>query len=283
MMAIIKLRDRMLQDLELAGYAPGTIQIYLDCIRAFAAFHKRSPDQLGQDEVREWLHHQRQRKIGVQRLRQHLAALKFLYGKTLGRPHEVAFIKWPKIPQRLPTVLSEAQIRSLLLALRMPLYRVLFTTVYATGLRISEACSLQVGDIQTSRGVIHVREGKGRKERFVMLSPRLLAILRAYWRMERPVAPYLFVSPYTGKPIRTNAAHKAFKRAAVEVGLKDRITPHCLRHSFATHLLESGTQLRVIQLLLGHSSIRSTTRYAQVSPKLISRTRSPLDRLPPVV
>ena len=280
-MAIIKLRDRMLQDLELAGYAPGTIQIYLDCIRAFAKFHKRPPAELDQDAVREWLHHLRQRKIGVQRLRQHLAALKFLYGKTMGRPNEVAFIKWPKIPQRLPTVLSEGQVRSLLLALRMPLYRVLFTTVYATGLRIGEVCSLQIGDIETRRGVIHVRQGKGRKERLVMLSPRLLAILRAYWRSERPVAPYLFVSPYTGKPVRTEAARKAFKRAAAEVGLKGRITPHCLRHSFATHLLESGTQLRVIQILLGHSSIRSTTRYAQVSTKLISRTRSPLDLLPP--
>jgi site-specific recombinase XerD len=279
-----KLREQMMQDLELGGYAPGTVQAYLGCIRAFVRFHRRSPAQLGPDQVRAWLRHLKdERKLGVSRLRQHLAALKFLYNKTLGRPQVVSFICWPSAPQRLPTVLSAGQVQSLLLALQVPVYRVLFVTVYAAGLRISEACQLQTRDIQAERGVIQVRHAKRGKERLVMLSPRLLRILRAYWAAARPTPPYLFTSPKTGQPIRPQAARDALQQAAAQVGLTERITPHCLRHSFATHLLESDTQLRVIQMLLGHSSIRSTTRYARVSTKLLGQTRSPLDRLPRVV
>jgi site-specific recombinase XerD len=274
----------MVQDLELGGYAPRTAQEYLRCIRALARFHRRPPDRLGPDELRAWVAHlKHHRKVGPSRLRQHLAALKFLYGKTLGRPQVVSFICWPRSPLPLPTVLSPGQVESLLLAFQVPVYRVLFVTIYGTGLRISESCQLQTGDINAQRGVIDIRHAKRKKERLVMLSPRLLKVLRAYWAAERPTPPYLFTSPRNGQPLRPQAARDALAKAADEVGLTDRITPHALRHSFATHLLEAGEDLRVIQMLLGHSSIRSTSRYTHVSTQHIAKTRSPLDRLDHVI
>lgn len=211
-------------------------------------------------------------------LRQHFAALRFLYGKTLGRPAETAFLSWPQDVDKLPVVLSEEQVHSLLDALEKPRFRVFFTTMYSAGLRISETCRIQTGDIDAARGVIHVR-GKGGKERLVMLSPRLLVILRAYWKHARPPAPWLFTGR-TGRPIAAEVARKALARAAAAAKLDKKVTPHVLRHSFATHLLEAGTDLRVIQVLLGHGSIRSTTRYTRVSARVITKTKSPLERLP---
>ncbi|MCA9599424.1 MAG: tyrosine-type recombinase/integrase, partial [Myxococcales bacterium] len=197
----------------------------------------------------------------------------------LGKPALVSFLSWPKDPVRLPVVLSAGEVSRLLDALATPRFAVFFTTVYAAGLRLGEACRLETRDIDAQRGVIHVRGGKGGKERLVMLSPQLLALLRAYWKRERPAAPWLFASR-TGTHLAPEVARKALKRAAQQAKLdKKKVTPHVLRHSFATHLLESGTDLRVIQVLLGHSSIKSTTRYAAVSAKTITRTRSPLERL----
>jgi site-specific recombinase XerD len=151
--------------------------------------------------------------------------------------------------------------------------------IYATGLRMSEACRLETQDIDAARGVVHVRHGKGGRGRMVMLRPRLLATLREHWRAERPQSPWLFASQWGG-PINPNTARKALRRAAESAGLTKRVTPHVLRHSFATHLLEQGTDLRVIQVLLGHSSIATTTRYVRVSAALIAATASPHDLLP---
>jgi len=271
------LREKMMQDLKLAGYAPTTQRTYLEAIGDLAKFCW-SPAELNQEQVRAWVERLTATKVGPQRLRQHFAALKFLYGKTLGRPELVSFLSWPSDPERLPVVLSVEQVGQLLDALESPKYRVLFMTVYATGLRVSEACHLKVGDIDAARGVIHVR-GKGNQERLVMLSPRLLCILRAYWRQERPRLPYLFTSR-TGKPENKDSARYVLKKACAKAKLGKKVTPHVLRHSFATHLLESGTELRIIQVLLGHASIRSTTRYARVSAELINKTKSPLERLP---
>jgi site-specific recombinase XerD len=271
------LREKMMQDLKLAGYAPKTQRLYLDAIGDLAKFCW-SPGELGQEQVRAWVDRLTKSKVGPQRLRQHFAALRFLYGKTLGHPELVAFLSWPKDPERLPVVLSVEQVGRLLGALESPKYRVLFTTVYAAGLRVNEACHLKAEDIDAARGVIHIR-GKGNKERLVMLSPRLLAILRAYWRQERPRLPYLFTSK-TGRPQSADYARIVLKKACAKAKLGKKVTPHSLRHSFATHLLESGEELRVIQVLLGHSSIRSTTRYARVSAGLITKTKSPLERLP---
>jgi site-specific recombinase XerD len=274
-----QLRDRMMHDLELAGYVPTTRLIYLNAIRDFAAHYWRSPKELAADHVRGWVGHlTTDAGIGPQRIRQHMAALKFLYTKTLWKPENVSFLSWPSDPQRLPVVLSANEVERLLSALEQPKYRVFFTLVYASGLRLSEACRLETRDIDAARGVIHVRLGKGKKERFVMLSPRLLSILREYWSLTRPPAPWLFASS-AGHPLNADMARRALKLAAMKAGVDKKVTPHVLRHSFATHLLEGGTDLRVIQVLLGHSSIKTTTRYARVSTGLIASTPSPLERL----
>jgi site-specific recombinase XerD len=185
----------MMQDLRLAGYAPKTQKTYLECIGLFAQFCWE-PAQADQEVVRAWVARLEKSNVGSQRLRQHFAALKFLFGKTLARPEQVAFLSWPKDPQRLPTVLSAEHVSALLGALESPKYRVFFTTVYATGLRLNEACHLKPADIDAARGVIHVRYGKGNKERLVMLSPTLLSILRAYWKQERPSATSMSSSRY---------------------------------------------------------------------------------------
>lgn len=274
-----KLRSQMMQDLELAGYAVATRKHYVRSIAQFARFQGMSPAELGQTEVREWVDDlRRQRpKLSAQRLRQHFAALRFLYTKTLGRPEVTSFLSWPKDVEKLPVVLTESQVHRLLAAFETARMRVLFTTVYAAGLRISEACRLETRDIDAERGVIHVR-GKGGKERLVMLSPRLLVILRAYWKQERPRAPWLFAGK-TGNHIAPDVARQAFKKAAAQAKFSRKVTPHALRHSFATHLLEAGTDLRIIQVLLGHDSIKSTTRYVRVSAGTIRKTKSPLERL----
>jgi integrase/recombinase XerD len=274
------LRDRMRQDLDFAGFADATKRVYLSAAADLARFHRRSPAEMTQEHVREYVQHVLGLGLSAGRVRQHFSAIKFLFSKTLGRPELVSFLTWPHDPERLPVVLGAAQVNALLHALRSPVYRVLFTTVYGTGLRIREACALETRDIDAARGVVHVRHGKGNKERLVMLSPRLLAILRAYWKVVRPTPPWLFVSAITARPVNPNGARAALRGAARDAGIDKRITPHMLRHSFATHLLDAGTELRVIQVLLGHASISTTTRYARVSTGLIGKTTSPLDRLP---
>ena len=275
-----KLRHEMTQDLKLAGLKPSTQAAYLRSIARLARHFRRSPAELGRTELRAWVEHLREdRQLSSGALCQHFSALKFLYAKTLGRPELVAFVSWPKPRRRLPVVLSQAQVDVLLRALRKPVYRILFVTIYATGLRISEACRLETGDIDADRGVIHVRHAKRDKQRMVTLSPRLHAILRAYWKQVRPPPPLLFASRQ-GTPIRANTAREALACAVDECDLNGRVTPLVLRHSFATHLLDGGTDLRTIQVLLGHASITSTTLYTQVSTKLIANTPSPLDLLP---
>jgi integrase/recombinase XerD len=276
-----QLRDRMMHDLELAGYVPKTRRVYLNAIRDFAAYHRRSPGVLGADDVRAWIDVLTTvRKIGPQRIRQHMAALKFLYTKTLWKPENVSFLAWPSDPKRLPAVLAAEEIERLLSSFTHAKYRVFFTLVYAAGLRLTEARRLETRDIQAARGVIHVRpeNAKRKRERYVMLSPRLLAVLRAYWAATRPPAPWVFASR-NGTPISENTVRKALSGAVKKAAIGKKATPHVLRHSFATHLLEAGTDLRVIQVLLGHESIKTTTRYARVSTELIAKTASPFERL----
>lgn len=275
-------RDRMMADLVRAGYAKATQDCYIASIGDLAKFHWRAPEDLERDEVRAWVDFLTERcLLSVSRRRQHFAALKFFYGKTLGRPEHVSFLALRSEPTPLAETLSAAEVGQLLEHLHSPLYRVFFTTMYATGLRLNEARHLQNDDIEAQRGVIRVRHGKGGRERLVKLSDRLLAILRAYWRQERPTPPWLFPSPRTRGPLVAETARQAFQKAALQAGIYRRVTPHMLRHSFATHLLDGGTDLRVIQVLLGHGSIKSTTRYTQVSTRLLAKTPSPLDQLPP--
>jgi integrase/recombinase XerD len=274
------LRERMMHDLELARLAKDTCRVYLRAITKFAGFHRRSPADMGQDEVRAWVKHLEAGGISATQLNVTFAALKFLYRKTLARPEVVSFLSTPRRPKTLPVVISAEQVERLLGALELPKFRVLFTTIYATGLRISEGCALETGDIDAARRVIEVRHGKGDKQRLVMLCPRLLTILRAYWRQERPPAPYLFTGR-AGRPLNPQVARNALRLAAATAGLdRHKVTPRVLRSCFATHLLEGGTDLRVIQVLLGHERIDTTTRYVRVSTTLLARTPSPLEQLP---
>lgn len=275
-----ELRDQMEQDLRLGGYAPITRRIYLSAATELVRHYRRSPVELTRDEVRAYVHHLLEtRHPSSQRTRQHLAALKFLFGTTLGRPNMVSFMKWPKDPDRIPTVLTAAEVHALLAALEVPAYRMLASTLYATGLRIGEACPLETRDIQANRGVIEIRRGKGGRQRLVPLSPRLLEQLRHYWRTERPRPPYVFATKHSRTYLRPDPMRRALRLAAEAAGIRKKVTPHVLRHTYATHLLEMGVDLRLIQTILGHGSIRTTTRYTRVSIGEIVRIESPFERL----
>jgi len=275
-------RDRMMKDLARAGYADRTKEVYVGSLDAFVEFHDgRDPSEMKQAEVRAWVEHLTDHAgVGHSRQKQHFAALKFLYAKTLGRSEPVSFLVYRRGPEPLPRVISREQVQLVLAALRVSKYRMLFATVYRTGLRISEACHLTTSDVDAARDVIHVC-GKGSKQRLVPLGERLLAQLRSYWSQERPAAPWLFASS-SGGPMRRQTAHAALQRAARQVGIEGQVCPHVLRHSCATHLLEAGTDLRVIQVLLGHASIQSTMRYTRVSTKLLAKTTRELDQPSPL-
>jgi integrase/recombinase XerD len=275
-----QLRDRMEQDLKLKGLSPATIRNYLLYCRKFAAFFMRSPEELGAAEVRAFLLHQ----IEVEQLaygtyRQVYSALKFLYSVTLDRPGEVSRLPFPKRrPSSLPKVLTVDELTAFFAAIRKAKYRTLFMTCYAAGLRLGEVCRLQVTDIDSRRMVLHVL-GKGSKERLTILSPRLLEVLRGYWRLAKPTV-WLFPGATPARPVALDTARDVFHRARVQAGLPTGYTPHSLRHSFATHLLDAGTDLVLIQNLLGHRSIHTTSRYTHVSLARIQQASSPLDRLP---
>lgn len=274
------IRNRMQQDLERAGYMPVTVRNYLACAQDLVDhFEGRSPFKLGQDEMRAFVGELERRKLSPQRLRQYLAAFKFLYGKTLGRPDEIAWISFPRTKRRTPKILSGTEVTRVLAAIKSLTYRAVATVCYGAGLRVDEARRLEVTDILSDRGLLHVRAGKGGHERFAMLSPRLLATLREYWRAVRPPPPLLFPSALGPRPIHAETVRAALRQAADAAKIRKRVTPHVLRHSFATHLLEMGVEMRVIQQLLGHASMRSTAVYAQVTSAIVKRTRSPLDVL----
>lgn len=274
------LRDRMTQDLELGGYSPRTRKHYLGAVSRFARHLKRSPEKLGQKDVRAYVEHLvKKRKSSASMLKLEMAGIRFLYTKTLGRPEVVAWMSWPRQPKTLPVVLSGSEVTTLLGAMSTPMLRAVAMVMYGAGLRISEACALRVEDIDAARGVLHVRHGKGGRERCVMLSERLLVVLRSYWAACRPPRPYLFPGDDPRKPISDDHVRRGVKSAVQICELTKRVTPHVLRNSFATHLLETGTDIRVIQALLGHASIRTTMRYVQVSRAKLAKTKSPLDLL----
>jgi site-specific recombinase XerD len=238
----------------------------------------KSPRELGELAIKQFLGHLALVGTGPEMLKMHVAGLKFLYGVTLDRPNVAKRIPWPKVPQKKPDILSGSEVAKLLKAVRSLVPKMALTTAYGAGLRVSEACRLKVEDIDGKRKLIHVRCGKGGKDRYVMLADRLLEGLREYWVRVRPEG-WLFPGATEGRPLSPDAVRKALERATKATKLKKRVTAHALRHAFATHLLESGTDIRIIQVLLGHASIRTTARYTQVSNKLIASTKSPLDLL----
>jgi integrase/recombinase XerD len=279
----MQLRDQMLQDMELGGYSADTRRQYVSAVRELAAYFSMSPAEITRDQLREYVVYLRTHRCkSATRLRNHLAAIKFVYSRTLGREDDVSFLMWPRSSENVPTVLSREEVAQLLAAIEHPTYRMAATTIYATGLRAHEVCLLETRDVDAAREVILVRHGKGRKQRLVPLSPPLLSQLRAYWKRARPEPPYVFSATHARGAMRAPALRMALHRAGEQSKIAKRVTPHVLRHCFATHLLDLGTDTRVIQVLLGHSSIRTTARYVQVSMQVMSRAASLLDGLPGV-
>jgi site-specific recombinase XerD len=268
------------QDLAQAAYAKRTQKEYVRIAEHVASRFGRPVAQVTREQLRTYVEEIGTRGKSAQWVITRLAALKFLFRKTLGRPELVSFICYPRRHLPLPTILSLDEVGALIGAIRVARYQAIIMVLYGAGLRIAEALSLEVTDIDGARGVIRVRHGKGNKAREAKLSPTLYDWLRRYWARERPPLPYLFASRKTGKPPWAETIRVALTDAAKKAWIKKRVTPHVLRHSFATHLLEQGTDVRVVGALLGHASLQSTARYARVTEKLVRQTPSPLDLLP---
>jgi len=273
------LRRRMIEDMTLRNFTPGTIGVYVQCVARFARHFHTSPEHLGPEQVRQFLLHLlRNRGASMSYYNQARCALRFFYRVTLGRNDVSASIVPARQPRALPVVLSQDEVARFFAAVRNLKHRAILMTAYAGGLRVSEVTHLRVCDIDSQRMVIHVRQGKGQKDRYVMLSPRLLKILRAYWKAVRPRG-FLFPGAVPNQPISTGSVRRACYRAREAAGLDKRIVLHTLRHSFATHLLEAGTDLRTIQVLLGHRSFSTTAQYVHVATASLPSIMSPLDHL----
>ena len=272
--------EQMGQDLAFGEYSKSTRSSYLRTVKKLAAHSGRPVAELGRDDLRAYVEHLRGQERSASWLKMELAAIVFLYSKTLGRPTDVSFVVWPKQYSPLPTVLSQAEVAAFLEALRHPIYRTVAMVLYGTGLRIEEALALELSDIDGARGVLRVRHGKGNRAREVKLSLGLYEELREYWAGERPPRPYLFASRQTGNRLPANTVRRAFAMAGEQAGITKPVLPHVLRHSYATHLLDAGTDVRVIQALLGHRSVQTTMRYTRVSTALVRKVPSPLDLLP---
>jgi integrase/recombinase XerD len=274
------IREKMLTDMQIKNFSPHTQDAYVRYARKFVEHHMRPPTDLGEEDVTKFLRYLLEEKhVKPSSLRMYVVSIKFLYNVTLDRPWVVQRIPTPKVPKTLPDIPSGTEVTQILSAVRSIKHRAILTTLYAAGLRISEACSLCVTDIDSNRGLIHVRLGKLKKDRYVPLSRRLLLLLREYWKAVRPPKPYLFPGDKPGAPISRDAVGQALAKVVKRVGLTKHITPHTLRHAYATHLLELGTEVRVVQCLLGHSSPRSTNIYTHVTTDHVGRITSPLDLL----
>ena len=273
-----QLRDRMEADLKVGGYSPSTCKIYLIYARKFAAHFMCSPADMGADHVRRFLLHLvEDRHVSRETIRQVRCALRFLYMVTLNRAVEIEWLPVPRKTRRLPVVLSGTEVAGLLEAIREIKYRAILMSMYGAGLRISEACQLRPEGIDSKRMLIHVRAGKGGVDRYTVLSMRLLLCLRDYWRQRTPQNGWLFPGGAQAGHTHPETVRKAFRKAVRDANIHKRITPHSLRHCFATHLLECGADVTVVQALLGHRSLQATQRYTHISVDHIVRTRNPLD------
>lgn len=275
------LRRRMIEDMQIRNLSSGTQAIYVGHVSQFARYFGKPPDALGEEEIRTYqLHLSQEKKLAAKSITVAVSALRFLYQVTLRRPWNFEeIIPAPRTPDTLPIVLSPEEVLEFLAAVSPGKHRTLLTTCYAAGLRLSEAIHLTIPAIDSRRMVLRVEQGKGHKDRYVMLSPRLLEILRNWWRVEKP-KHWFFEGNRPGYPISREAVHDACKKACHLCRLAKPITPHSLRHAFAVHLLEAGTDIRTIQLLLGHRSLATTARYLRIATSKVCSTTSPLDLLP---
>jgi site-specific recombinase XerD len=273
----------MLEELQRRNYSPKTIRPYLYAVEDFARYFGKSPDKLGQEHLRQYqLHLLNDSKLTVETIVGRIAALRFFFVKVLRRPYRQIDLVYPKRPERLPVILSEEEVARLIESASTSCHRVILMTLYGAGLRREELCRLKVTDVDSQRMVIHVRQGKGNKDRDVTLAPRLLEVLRAYWKWRKPKT-YLFPSPYrsrTERPIDSKTVWYAVREAARRAGIKKKVSPHLLRHSWATHLLERGTDLKTIQILLGHFDLEATTIYLHLSQRHLQAVNNPIEALP---
>ena len=275
------LRRRMIEDMTLRNFAARTITVYVERVVTFAQYFHKSPARLGPEHIRGYLLHLiQERHVSWSYYNQARCALQFLYRITMGQEWVVEDVVCPKQPRKLPVVLSLQEVARFLGAITHIKHRAILMTAYAAGLRVSEVTRLRVADIDSQRMVLRIRQAKGQKDRFVVLSPRLLKLLREYWKAVRP-SDFLFPGARPDQPITSGSVHRVCRAARERCGLGKHVTVHTLRHSFATHLLEDGTDLRTIQILLGHRSLSTTARYLHVATAALRSTRSPLDRLDP--
>ena len=275
-----KLRQRMEQDMQVRGFSPHTQQCYLGRAKEFVGYFMRPPNELGLDEIHRYqLHLARERRVSWAVFNQSVAALRFLYGVTLHKSWDIRRIPYQKARRKLPVVLSPHEVATILEALTNLKHRAILMTVYAAGLRVSEVVALRVTDIDSQRMMLRIEQGKGRKDRYVVLSEKLLTVLRQYWKATRP-EHWLFPGQIPQRHLTRSSVQRIFYQARDAAGITKNVSVHSLRHSFGTHLLENGVNLRKIQLLLGHASLQSTQVYTHVARDSLEQTPCPLDFLP---
>jgi len=277
------LRKRMLEELQRRNYSQTTIRAYLYAVEEFARYFGKSPDQLDQEQLREYqLHLLHDCKLTVGTIVGRIAALRFFFVKVLRRPYREVDLIYPKRPERLPTVLSQEEVERLIDSANNLLDHAMVMTLYATGMRRAELCRLKVEDIDSPNMMVHIRQGKGSRDRDVPLTPKLLKTLREYWQWMKPKT-YLFPGMAhnwrADKPITPKCVWSAVQDAAKRAGIKKRVSPHTLRHSWATHLLENGTDLRTIQMLLGHAELEATTVYLHLSRRHLQAVVNPVETM----
>jgi site-specific recombinase XerD len=268
----------MIEDMTIRNLSPTTQRSYLHAVEGYSRYFGRSPDRLGLEDVRAYQVHLAGKGIAWATLNQIVCALRFLYGVTLGQNEVPERIPYARKRAALPDVLNREEVVRFLEAVPSLKCRVALTTAYATGMRVSEVVAVEVRNIDSGRMVIRIEHGKGGKDRYVMLSAQLLGILRAYWKLTRPER-FLFPGRDPDMPVNVTVLHAACRSAYVAAGIDKKVSVHTLRHSFATHLLEQGTDIRIIQALLGHNNLSTTARYTRVAAHTIGATASPLDRL----
>lgn len=274
-----QLYDRMKMDLELRGFSPKTISCYLGCMVHFVRHYDRSPVEMGEEEIRHYLHYLIKEKGASQSaINQAYSAIKFFHEVTLGRAWNGIKIPRLKNRKKLPVVLSMEEVRSLLCCVDNLKHRAVLTTIYSGGLRLGEATHLRASDIDSERMTILVQQGKGRKDRYTLLGRRTVELLRLYYKAYRP-DEWLFPSRDPARPLSGASVQKVFKKALVRAGINKKASVHSLRHSFATHLLEAGTDLYYIQRLLGHTTARTTSVYLHITGKDLAKVKSPIDLL----
>jgi site-specific recombinase XerD len=276
--AMSPLRRRMIEDMTIRKFAPKTQHDYLQRVKNFAAYLGRSPDTASSEDVRHYQLHLTASGVGVPTVNQTVSTLRFFFKVTLGRPDLVERTAFVREPRKLPVVLSPEEVMRLLDAAPGLKYKAALSVAYGAGLRVSEVVALKVSDIDSKRMIIRVEQGKGRKDRYVMLSPHLLELLRAWWRAARPQG-WLFPGRNPVQPMTTRQLNRACHAAADTAEIGKPVSMHTLRHSFATHLLEQNIDIRVIQVLLGHAKLDSTALYTRVATKTIQQVMSPLDRI----